>query len=187
MQFYVLFGSMVHLPSETDNYYYSSGWEQNWDLHSQRHRTPMGKTNKNLKKKRFIHLFLNSWKTVIRIIIFITSTNEFMSFIPFFKIYILKRNSQTQSRYCFGSRNFVRAVAGICVGSDFSSFISLKNSRPCCFGLHYTVQALLYIYSAAVNLSGYNTAFCSLLFLQLRQELPSDIYLHIVSVFELSR
>lgn len=35
-------------------------------------------------KKRFIHLFLNSWKTVIRIIIFITSTNEFMSFIPFF-------------------------------------------------------------------------------------------------------
>lgn len=138
-------------------------------------------------KKRFIHLFLNSWKTVIRIIIFITSTNEFMSFIPFLKIYILKRNSQTQSRYCFGSRNFVRAVAGICVGSDFSSFISLKNSRPCCFGLHYTVQALLYIYSAAVNLSGYNTAFCSLLFLQLRQELPSDIYLHIVSVFELSR
>lgn len=62
-----------------------------------------------------------------------------------------------------------------------------QTSRPCCFGLHYTVQTLLYIYSAAVNLSGYNTAFCSLLFLQLRKELPSYIYLHIVSVFELSR
>lgn len=57
MQFYVLFGSMVHLPSETDNYYYSSGWEQNWDLHSQRHRTPMGKTNKNLKKKVYSSIF----------------------------------------------------------------------------------------------------------------------------------
>lgn len=57
MQFYVLFGSMVHLPSETDNYYYSSGWEQNWDLHSQRHRTPMGKTNKNFKKKVYSSIF----------------------------------------------------------------------------------------------------------------------------------
>lgn len=64
MQFYVLFGSMVHLPSETDNYYYSSGWEQNWALHSQRHRTSMGKTNKNFRKNNVyssIFKFLKKW------------------------------------------------------------------------------------------------------------------------------
>ncbi|XP_069001741.1 adhesion G-protein coupled receptor G4 [Embiotoca jacksoni] len=38
-----------------------------------------------------------------------------------------------------------------------------------------------------MNLSGRNTAICRLLLLQLRDVLPTDIYLHRVSVFELTR